>query len=117
MLLQLPDCLPGLLTGEDDRLAVRHPNVAQVKQEPGTAAQPAPQQDTQVSHASSILTCVQVGALIYTLQEDSFHWNLIFAFSLMANSLNLNSAYNYIFRNPLLIAYTIHIQKSKFANI
>ena len=65
MLLQLPDCLPGLLTGEDDRLAVRHPNVAQVKQEPGTAAQPAPQQDTQVSHASSILTCVQVGALIY----------------------------------------------------
>ena len=52
MLLQLPDCLPGLLTGEDDRLANRHPNVAQVKQEPGTAAQPAPQQDTQVSHAS-----------------------------------------------------------------
>ena len=104
MLLQLPDCLPGLLTGEDDRLAVRHPNVAQVKQEPGTAAQPAPQQDTQVSHASSILTCVQVGALIYTLQEDSFHWNLMFAFSLMANLLNLNSAYYYIFRKLSMIS-------------
>ena len=75
MLLQLPDCLPGLLTGEDDRLAVRHPNVAQVKQEPGTAAQPAPQQDTQVSHASSILTYID---LYPTGRQFSLEFNLCF---------------------------------------
>ena len=27
-----------------------------------------------------------------TLQEENFHWNLNFAISLMANSLNFNSA-------------------------
>ena len=35
----------------------------------------------------------------------------------MANSLNLNSAFYYIFRNLSIIAYIIEIQKSKFANI
>ena len=35
----------------------------------------------------------------------------------MANSLNLNSAFYFIFRNLSLIAYIIGIQKSKFANI
>ena len=35
----------------------------------------------------------------------------------MANLLNLNSAYYFIFRNLLMIAYKIEIQKSKFANI
>ena len=35
----------------------------------------------------------------------------------MANSLNLNSAYYYIFRNLSMITYIIEIQKSKFANI
>ena len=35
----------------------------------------------------------------------------------MANLLNLNSAYNYVFRNLSMIAYMIEIQKSKFANI
>ena len=35
----------------------------------------------------------------------------------MANSLNLISANYYLFRNILMIEYTIEIQKSKFANI
>ena len=35
----------------------------------------------------------------------------------MSNSLNLNSAYYYIFKNLLMIAFIIEIQKSKFANI
>ena len=33
----------------------------------------------------------------------------------MANSLNLNSVYYYIFRNLSMIAYVIGFQKSKFA--
>ena len=33
------------------------------------------------------------------LQEESFHWNLNFAISLMANLINLNSIYYYIFGN------------------
>ena len=45
-----------------------------------------------------------------TLQEPHFHWNLNFAISLMANSLNLNSAYNYVFRNLSMIAYMIEFQ-------
>ena len=51
------------------------------------------------------------------LQEEHFYWILNFAISLMANSLNLNSAYYYIFRNLLMMANIIQIQKSKFANI
>ena len=37
--------------------------------------------------------------------------------SLIANLLNLYSAYYFIFRNLLMIAYKIEIHKSKFANI
>ena len=44
-----------------------------------------------------------------TLQEENFYWYLNFAFSLMANSLNLNSAYYYTFRNLSMIAYMIEI--------
>ena len=51
---------------------------------------------------------------------DIFHWNLDCAISLMANSLILNAAYYYMFRNLTMIAYTctciIEIQKSKFTN-
>ena len=35
----------------------------------------------------------------------------------MAKSLNLNSAYDYIFRSLSMIAYMIEIQNTKFANI
>ena len=52
-----------------------------------------------------------------TLNEENFCWNLSFAISLMANSLNLNSAYYSIFRNLSKIGYMIEGQKSKFANI
>ena len=38
-------------------------------------------------------------------------WNLNFLVSLMANSLNLNSAYSYIFRNLFMIAYITEIQR------
>ena len=48
-----------------------------------------------------------------TLQEKNFHWILISAILLMANSLNLYSAY-YCVRNLSMIAYIIEIQKSKF---
>ena len=47
----------------------------------------------------------------------NFHWNLYFAISLVANSLNLNYAYYYDFRNLSVIAYMIEIRKSKFANV
>ena len=50
-----------------------------------------------------------------TLQEKNFNWNLNFAISLMANLLNLNSGYNYMFTNLSMIAYIIANQKSKFA--
>ena len=49
--------------------------------------------------------------------EENFNWNLNFAVSLIANSLNLNPAYYYIFWNLSMIAYIIEVQKSKFANI
>ena len=49
--------------------------------------------------------------------EENFNWNLNFAVSLIANSLNLNPAYYYIFWNLSIIAYIIEVQKSKFANI
>ena len=45
-----------------------------------------------------------------TLQEGNFHWNLNFAISLMANLLNLNSAYYYILRNLLMLAYTMNFK-------
>ena len=51
-----------------------------------------------------------INALAYTLQEEMFDWNLNLAISLMVNSLNLNSAYYYIFRNLSMIAYMIEIQ-------
>ena len=51
------------------------------------------------------------------LQDESFHRNLNFAISLMAKSLDLNSAYNYIYRNLSMIASMTEIQESKFANI
>ena len=54
--------------------------------------------------------------MFHTLQRETFHWNLNIAISLMANLLNLNSAY-YIFRNLSMIAYMTEIQKSKFAII
>ena len=39
------------------------------------------------------------------------HWNLNSDISLMANSLNLNSVYFYIFRNLWMIAYIIEIHR------
>ena len=54
---------------------------------------------------------------MHTLQEENFHWNSNFAISLMANSLTLNYAYYYIYRNNSMIAYIIEIQKTKFADI
>ena len=41
----------------------------------------------------------------YTIQDENFHWSLNFAISLMANLLNLNSAYYYIFRKLSIIVY------------
>ena len=38
----------------------------------------------------------------------------LFPISLMANLLNLNSVYYYIFRNLSMIVYIIEIQKSNF---
>ena len=55
--------------------------------------------------------------MLDTLQEESFHWNLIFAIPLMANWLNLSSAYYYIIRHLSMIAHIIEIQISKFPNI
>ena len=51
-----------------------------------------------------------INAHAYTLQEEMFDWNLNLAISLMVNSLNLNSAYYYIFRNLSMTAYMIEIQ-------
>ena len=55
---------------------------------------------------------------IVAYMEENFPWNLTFAISLMANSLNLNSANHYIFRNlsKIVYMYMIEIQKSQFAN-
>ena len=55
--------------------------------------------------------------LYATLQEESFHWNLNFAISPMADSLNFSSATWKIFKNPSMLAYITKIQKSKLANI
>ena len=43
--------------------------------------------------------------------EKVFYWNLNFAISLMANSLNFNSAYFNNFRNLSMKAYMIEIEK------
>ena len=42
---------------------------------------------------------------------------LNFAIFLMANWLNLNSAYYYIFRSLSMVAHIIDIQRSYFADI
>ena len=55
--------------------------------------------------------------VLSVLQDESFHWILNFAILLMANLLNLNSAYYHIFRNLSMMAYMIEIQESKFVNI
>ena len=52
-----------------------------------------------------------------TLQGKHFHWILISNISLMAMSLNLNSAYYYIFRSLSMVAHIIDIQRSYFADI
>ena len=71
----------------------------------------------------NILTRVIIKSLwfamnrLITLQEENIHRNLNYAISLKSNSLNLNSAYYYIFRNLSMIAFIIEIQKSKFVNI
>ena len=55
---------------------------------------------------------------MYTQTEKKIYWNLNFAISLMADLLNLNSAYYYyIFRNLSMTVYIIGIQKSALANI
>ena len=53
----------------------------------------------------------------FTIQEESFHWNLNFVISLMSNSLNFYSANRKIFQNFLMMAYITKIKKSKFTNI
>ena len=56
--------------------------------------------------------------IIYpTLREENSHWNLSFAISLLANSLNLNSVYYYIYGRISMRGYIIEIQKQKLANI
>ena len=52
-----------------------------------------------------------------TLHEENFHWILIFAYSLMANLLNFNSAHYRFLGNLSMMAYVIEIQKPKFSNI
>ena len=49
---------------------------------------------------------------IGALQEENSGLHLNFAILLMANSLNLNSSYLYIFTNLFMIVYIIEIQKS-----
>ena len=48
----------------------------------------------------------------YTVRKISLEFK--FDILLIANSLNLNSAYYYIFRNLFMIAYITEIQRSKF---
>ena len=51
------------------------------------------------------ISCIEHGfdIAILSLQAQNFHWNLNFAISLMANSLNLNFAYLKVFSNLLMI--------------
>ena len=44
-------------------------------------------------------------------QEENVHWILNFSTSLVANSLNLNSAHPYSLQNLSMIAYIFAIQK------
>ena len=89
----------------------------------GAAAAPAytaPQQSYYHSqnHGSSLIRArPRSGKTAITLQENIFHWNLSFAFSLMANSLNLNPVYYYTLRNLLLLNLIIKNQQSNFANV
>ena len=53
---------------------------------------------------------------VSTLLEENFHSNLNLAISLMANSLNFDSANYKIFKNLSMMAYITIIQKSKYAN-
>ena len=57
--------------------------------------------------------------LACTLQEENFQWNLNFAISLMASSLNFKFRLllHYVFGNLSMTAYIIEIQKSKFTHI
>mgnify|MGYP001795409308 CR=1 FL=1 len=52
------------------------------------------------------ISCIEHGfdIAILTLQAQNFHWNLNFAISLMANSLNLNITYLKAFTNLSMIA-------------
>ena len=70
--------------------------------------------ETQLSHLIWNILIVSVTgiATIISLWAGNIHWNLNFAISLIANSLNFNFAYYYIFKNLLVIAYTIEIQQS-----
>ena len=63
------------------------------------------------NYATTCLTTFSV-LITNTLCEQNFHSNLNFAISLMANSLNLNSACNYFFWNLSIIVYIIEFQKS-----
>ena len=56
-------------------------------------------------------------AIVATLQEEDFSWNLYFAISPMANSIKLNLASYFIWRNVSIIPYIIESQKAKFVNI
>ena len=56
-------------------------------------------------------------AIVATLQEEDFSWNLYFAISPMANSIKLNSVSYFIWRNVSIIPYIIECQKAKFVNI
>ena len=38
-------------------------------------------------------------------KEENFYWNITFTISMVANSLNLNSPYYYIFRSLSMVAY------------
>ena len=52
----------------------------------------------------------------YTLQEEKFRWNLNFAISLMANSLNFNSPNYKISKNLSMMAYITKTQNSLIFN-
>ena len=64
-----------------------------------------------------ICIMIMILPLLCTLKEENFHWYLIFATSLMANSLNLNSVYSYIYRNISVITLIIEIQINKIGHL
>ena len=51
--------------------------------------------------------------LLCTLQGKNIRWNLAVTISLIANSLNLNSAYNEICTSLAMIVYVFKVQKCK----